>query len=332
MTIEEELRRAIEAHVGKVTAGADEWPEVEAGGVRARHRARVRRRVVPLLAVAAVIAATATTYALVHDSPSKDRVAVTSTSEVPVTVPPTVVSPATTGPTTSSPTTSSPTTVAATTSTVPSSSLGSAYAPMWPFRTQQEADAWRVANQSGGHEPWHLDAGQTALSFTQGYLGFTDISTVNRVTIDATGAHVDIGIPTTPGHATSAAVIHEVRFGSGAGAPWEVVGTDDTQFSLNAPAYGATVTSPVTVGGHITGVDENISVRVLEPSAPTQLGLACCVPIGNVDTPWTLSVSYAGATDPVLTVVAVTGGHLAQFERFTVTAVRTFRLPSYPAG
>jgi hypothetical protein len=79
------------------------------------------------------------------------------------------------------------------------------------------------------------------------------------------------------------------------------------------------------VAGHITGVDENISVRVLQPSTQGPIGQACCVPAGNVDTPWSIDVSFSGASDPVLTVVAVTGGHLAQYERFTVTAVRTGR-------
>lgn len=32
---------------------------------------------------------------------------------------------------------------------------------------------------------------------------------------------------------------------------------------------------------------------------------------------------FSGAEDPVLTIVASTGGHIAEVERFTVTAVRT---------
>jgi hypothetical protein len=34
-------------------------------------------------------------------------------------------------------------------------------------------------------------------------------------------------------------------------------------------------------------------------------------------------VTWQGATDPVLTVAAATGGHLQAVERFTVTAVAT---------
>ena len=51
-------------------------------------------------------------------------------------------------------------------------------------------------------------------------------------------------------------------FGPDADSPWEVVGSDDTTFSVEQPAYGSTVQSPMLVGGHITGVDENIRVML----------------------------------------------------------------------
>jgi hypothetical protein len=56
--------------------------------------------------------------------------------------------------------------------------------------------------------------------------------------------------------------VHHVRFGPQSDAPWEVVGSDDTTFTVETPAYGALVTSPVTVAGRITGVDENVRVAV----------------------------------------------------------------------
>ena len=125
------------------------------------------------------------------------------------------------------------------------------------------------------------------------------------------------------GRAVTAAVIHLVRFGSGADAPWEVVGTDDTGgITLTTPGYGSPVASPLSVGGTITGVDENIRVQVRQPSTTTVVGEACCQPAGGTDTPWTLTVSYQGATDHVLTIVASTGGHLLMVERFAITAVR----------
>ena len=114
-----------------------------------------------------------------------------------------------------------------------------------------------------------------------------------------------------------------MRFGSGADAPWEVVGTDDTDLSVTAPAYGATVTSPVTVGGRISGVDESIRVQVRQSSTESPLGESCCLPAGGSNTPWHTTVAFHGATDPVVTIVASTGGHLQGVERFAVTGVRT---------
>src|SRR5215472_6844009 len=43
------------------------------------------------------------------------------------------------------------------------------YQPLWPFRSLEEAQAWEQSYRAGGHQPWHLDAGATALAFTTGY-------------------------------------------------------------------------------------------------------------------------------------------------------------------
>ncbi|MGW0558782.1 hypothetical protein ACWDZ6_32150 [Streptomyces sp. NPDC002926] len=56
---------------------------------------------------------------------------------------------------------------------------------MWPFATLAEAQAWQRDYRAGGHQPWHLDPGQTALSFTQGYLGFRDIGRISARTARA---------------------------------------------------------------------------------------------------------------------------------------------------
>ena len=333
--IEEELRAAIHEQVAEVSDSPDRWADIETAAAAARRRAVTRRRAFASLALAAAIIVGLATVAVVHGM-STNKVVVKPSGRgiqspaTPSAGPTTVALPITTAPTTIPPTpTTAPTSGAVaplTSASTPSITLpppvAFPYQPMWPFRTQQEAIAWQADDAAGGHQPWHLDAGQTALSFTQGYLGFTDIDTVVNVRIDGTEAHVTVGLQPNPGQTTTAAVIHEARFGAGADAPWEVVGTDDTNFSITQPAYGSTATSPMTVGGRITGVDENISVRVLQPSSSGPIGQACCVPAGDVNTPWTIGVSFSGATDPVLTVAAVTGGHIASFERFTVAAVR----------
>ncbi|MDQ1403660.1 MAG: hypothetical protein QOG03_1976 [Actinomycetota bacterium] len=216
----------------------------------------------------------------------------------------------------------SATTVAPTGPTTRSTSSTSANLPLWPFRTSTEASDWQADYRSGGHQPWHLDAGETALSFAKGYLGYGEIDTVTGTTTNASGAHVGVGFVNPNGVKHTAAVVHLFKWGSGSDAPWEVAGTDDTDFSLTSPAYGATVHSPATVGGKITGVDENIKVFVRQISSSSAIGTFCCQPAGGDDSDWHATVSYSGATDSVLTIAASTGGHLKGVERFTVTGVR----------
>ncbi|MEU0373595.1 hypothetical protein ABZ070_25670 [Streptomyces sp. NPDC006283] len=194
--------------------------------------------------------------------------------------------------------------------------------PLWPFATLDQARAWEREYRSGGHQPWHLDPAQTALSFTQGFLGFKDIDRVTTRSVGTSEARIGVG-GSGPEAGATAAVIHLVRYGSGPNAPWEVVGTDDTTFSLTTPAYGSVARSPVRAGGRITGVDETIHVQVHQPSSTSPLGSSCCVSAGGKDSPWSASVSFTGARDPVLTLVASTGGHVAEVERFAVTALRT---------
>jgi hypothetical protein len=199
--------------------------------------------------------------------------------------------------------------------------LPAPYLPLWPFANGQQVRGWQASYQSGGHQPWHLSARQTALSFTQGYLGYTEIDQVAAVTISGSHARVAVGYRTDAGRVGTAAVIHLVRFGSGRLAPWEVVGTDDTTLSLTTPAYGAHVAARMTVGGRITGVDESIRVQVRRQSSGASVGGFCCVPAGGQNQPWSATVPVPGTARGVLTIAASTGGHLADVERFAITGV-----------
>jgi acyl dehydratase len=220
---------------------------------------------------------------------------------------------------------------AATHSPVPSASQppGSAgvpgtfgYQPLYPFASRAAARAWQAAYAAGGHQPWHLDARLTALSFTQGYLGFRGIDQVPAQLISGTDARVTVGFRLPNGHVSAAAIIHLVRYGSGANTPWEVVGTDDTTLTLDLPSYGSTVTSPVRIGGKITGVDENLRAEVHWLGAAVPVGSYCCRPAGGQASPWSLTVPFHASPGQVLTIVVHTGGHSAAVERFAVTGVR----------
>jgi hypothetical protein len=193
--------------------------------------------------------------------------------------------------------------------------------PLWPFTSYADAEQWRT--QAGGSQPWHLDAGQTALNFTRSYLGFTELDQVAtpRLDRDGRGAHVGVGYRNPNGQLSIAAVVHLVRYGTAKDSPWEVVGTDDTTLTLDRPLYY--MPGRVIVGGQITGVDENIVVAVVRQAggAPDRTTVAR-VPAGGDHARWTTGpVPYA--KHGMLTVVASIGGHVQQVERFAIQGLRT---------
>lgn len=225
-----------------------------------------------------------------------------------------------------------PSSAAPSTTTAPSASATGApsqspppvferYLPLWPFGSLWAAEQWRT--KGGGSQPWHLDPEETALNFTRSYLGFTEIDEVTETFLDDLGAHVGVGYRDPIGGQRAAAILHLVQFGTAHDSPWVVVGSDDTTMTLEKPAYGSKVSSPMTIGGHITGVDESIVVSVLRMTSTgsdrTELAR---MPAGGDRAPWTtgpVSFSQRG----VLTIVASTGGHLQQVERFAIHGVRT---------
>ncbi|TCO50362.1 hypothetical protein EV646_102436 [Kribbella antiqua] len=236
------------------------------------------------------------------------------------TTPTRASTPPTTPPRTSSTPSTSPTPTRAPTTTrssTPVTTKPFAYQPLWPFASVTAAEEWQRKYRDGGQQPWHLDADQTALSFTTGFLGFTELDTVVSRSIKGDDARISVG-----SGSRVAAVLHLVRIGQGTDAPWEVVGTSDTTLTVERPRYGASATSPITVGGRITGVDESIRIDVRQPSSESPLGSFCCIQAGGERQPWSAQVSFRGATDPALTVVASTGGHVQSVERFAVTAIR----------
>lgn len=196
-----------------------------------------------------------------------------------------------------------------------------AYLPLYPFANLAQVRAWQAAFISGGHQPWHLSATGTALAFAA-WLGFRDMSRVARVTGTTSDAHVAVGFALPNGKTATAAVVHVVRYGSGRNVPWEVTGTDDTTLTLDIPGYGSVVSSPVRIGGKITGVDENLRAEVHSLAAATPVGSYCCSAAGGQRTPWSLTVPFRAPSGTVITIAVHTGGHVAAVERFAVTGVR----------
>jgi hypothetical protein len=191
---------------------------------------------------------------------------------------------------------------------------------LWPFASYQEAQRWQTVDGPAGHAPWHLDARQTALMFVSGYLHFNDITRVTSAKVGRDAAGIGVGYALPNGQLHTAAVVQVVRYSPTGGddsAPWEVVGATSSGLSLDTPAVRDLITSPVTVKGRITGVDESIAVTLRTLGGG--LAAATPVPAGGDRTPWSVSVTFG--FHGVVTIVASTGGHLTAHERFVVTGV-----------
>lgn len=272
-----------------------------------------RTRLIVILVSVVVVVAGGLTAAVLLTRPSGNQAA-QGTPTTTVLAPPTA-------------STTAPPTAPATTSPVPRPTTTSPpansfrYVPLWPFASQAEAVAWEEGFRSGGHQPWHLRAADTALSFTQGYLGYTNVDTVLRVDTAGREDWVTVGFANPNGQPVTSAVLHLARFGGDQDAPWEVVGSRDTTLTLTRPAYGSTVRSPVGVGGLITGVDESLRVQVRSLGRETALGRSAAVPAGGDRTPWRTTVSFTAVPKSVgaVTIAVATGGHIAAVERFAIT-------------
>ena len=129
--------------------------------------------------------------------------------------------------------------------------LPAGYLPLFPFASIAGVRAWQASYASGGHQPWHRSPDITATAFAA-FLGYTGITEIAGSAVSRGDAHVAVGIKLPNGTISTAAVIHLVLFGSGRYAPWEVVGTDDTTFTLDRPGYGSAVRSAAVSYTHLT--------------------------------------------------------------------------------
>lgn len=197
------------------------------------------------------------------------------------------------------------------------------FLPLWPFGSVPDAIAWQREASPGGHQPWRLSPDLTALAFTANYLGFETVDRSLGTTMRGDQAWVRLGWRLPNGADSVAAVVHLARIGEGDNPPWEVVGTEDSTLTLDIPVYGARVTSPVTVGGLITGVDESLRVQVRGLDSPGVLGEVSGSPAGGEKQPWSVRVSFRGSSGAVRTIVVSTASHTGPgISRFAITGVR----------
>lgn len=92
---------------------------------------------------------------------------------------------------------------------------------------------WQQAYRSGGHQPWHLDAEQTAVAFARA-LGYVEVDQATSGTIEGDDAKIGVGwMDPVPG--------------GGPDQPWSV----EVTFSGEP---GQVLTIAVTTGRHIREV------------------------------------------------------------------------------
>jgi hypothetical protein len=311
-----------------LTAAATQIDERDLRPAAAPTRRRFHQaRWAPPLLAAAVVAAVAITAGVLIASrdaagPSRVRPGASpnSTSTAPITTVATGAAPVSTGrmPVKNGLTCS----FADISCPTPSNSLY--YQPLWPFASYAEAHQWETVDGPAGRDPWHADPASTALAFATGYLKFADITTVTSRTVTGEQAHIGVGYALPTGGMHTAAVLHLVRYAAKVGdaaAGWEVVGSDDTTFTLDRPTYLSPVPPTLTVDGRVTGVDENIVVAVRNQAGTVVSGAVPRVPAGGTNSPWAVRVPVSGSG--VLTVVAYIGGHLSQHEQFAIQGVHT---------
>jgi hypothetical protein len=199
------------------------------------------------------------------------------------------------------------------------------YPAIWPFSDYGQAVAWQQS--SGGQQPWHADAGQTALLFTQSYLGFSDIDRVTSSTIGILRASIGVGYLNPAGQPHTAAVLTLLRYGD-TSSGWEVVGTVSSgDLTLDTPDDLSAAGSPLTVGGRFTGVDGAIVVTVRNADGAVVGQVPGPVAAGGQATPWHGTVSFNGTVSFTgsgqLLVVASAGGHTTAHEQFAIQPLHT---------
>jgi hypothetical protein len=198
---------------------------------------------------------------------------------------------------------------------------GFPYQPLWPFADQAAAETWLRDRRPVGDSLWHADPAATALKFAREFLGFTDLDRTTTANVQPREAWIGVGQADPRGESLTVATVHLARLGPAADAPWEVVGTEDTELTLDTPAYGSPVQPLLTVGGTISGVDESLHVQARQLSG--LIGEFCCLPAGGQSSPWSATVPISPAQPGAVTVVVSTGGHYANIERFAITGLQS---------
>ena len=193
---------------------------------------------------------------------------------------------------------------------------------VWPFETEADAESWQKAS-TGGQQPWHYDAGQTAVAFLA-FLKHPEINQVMSTSAQGSETAVTLGQHNPDsGRTTKVTTVLLKQVGTGSPRPWDVEEATASQFTIDQPTRFAQVNPPVTVSGHITGVDESIVLNLISPSTGGKLNPSTQpVAAGGQNTAWHERLNFQlPPNDYVGALVATTGGHVAAVERLVMVPV-----------
>ena len=163
---------------------------------------------------------------------------------------------------------------------------------LWPFSSAAQVAAWR---RDPGAMPWAGSNLEVARHFVTDYLKLSGV----RVTQGCVSCDV-VGVETLAGRTVGE--ISLVREDGGRRA-FSVYGVTATDLTVTSPRAGAAVGSPTQVTGRITGVDENVRLRLLTAAgAEVAAGAA---PAGSA-LPWQGTLSWSDPSWSVAGIVATT--------------------------
>ncbi|MCW2601398.1 MAG: hypothetical protein JWM02_3227 [Frankiales bacterium] len=220
---------------------------------------------------------------------------------------------------------------------------------VWPFTSHAQARAWTP----GGSYPWAQDSLEVTKHFVSDHLQLTGLTAVQT----CVSCEV-VELRTAAGR--KAAEVALAHFTTARGnRVFSVVSVDGGDLTVTHPAAGAAITSPTSVSGRITGVDENVLLRLVTPDgtkiAESGAPAGSAVPWQGTltwsDTSWTsaaivgttasakdgtlnrlvvLPVSRATGASTSSSFVGLVDGHVSLFDATTGKVVKQLTYP--PAG
>ncbi|HET6878019.1 MAG TPA: hypothetical protein VFH38_10855 [Jatrophihabitans sp.] len=209
---------------------------------------------------------------------------------------------------------------------VPSGCSDHRNAPLWPFSSYTEVQAWRAQRRNETRSAWQYDARQVGDRYLHRVLGLRGLSVLSYPGYPIHGREpaavmaVDVGYREngTP-HASGDLLL--ARYGEGADYPWEVVGPVRSRtpaFAITAPAVTVNAADPVQVSGR--GAPAGATVHV---TAITATGTVAGRDTGIADSSghWSAPLDW-NAAPGIFAVVATSGGTPARPAHFDLLGLR----------